>query len=294
MVATNLIDEWLDGVREHVAAARFDLLPMLETYIGEARFGRSFIDEDLSRLSRGAAVLEVGAGSLLLSCQLVREGLAVTALEPIAGGFSHFNSLQALVLARASEIGCAPVLLRLDGEQLTLHEQFDFAFSINVMEHVGVVARVIENVTHSLRKGATYRFVCPNYHFPYEPHFKIPTLFSKPLTEKFLRHKIFANVGLDDPGGVWNSLNWITVSQVRRIVGRIADVSLLFHRDRLTATVNRIVTDPTFSQRQPRWLRSVLLIMVRLRIHLMFSAIPAVFQPIMDCAITKAPGSSPR
>lgn len=294
MATTNKIDEWLDGMRAHVSAARPLLLPMLDTYIGEARFGRSFIDEDLSRLSRGAAVLEVGAGSLLLSCQLVREGYAVTALEPIAGGFSHFNSLQALVLAHASEIGCAPILLRLDGEQLTLHEQFDFAFSINVMEHVGGVASVIENVTRSLRKGATYRFVCPNYHFPYEPHFKIPTLFSKSLTEKFLRHKIFSNVELDDPKGVWNSLNWITVSQVRRIVGRIADVSLLFHRDRLTATVSRIATDPQFSQRHSGWLRFVLLVLVRLRIHLMCSAIPAVFQPIMDCAITKAPGTSSR
>eukprot|EP00494_Astrolonche_serrata_P011852 UN11950 len=57
------------------------------------------------------------------------------------------------------------------------------------MEHVDDVDQVIRNVADSLRHGGTYRFTCPNYFFPYEPHFNIPTLLSKNLTEKLLPKK---------------------------------------------------------------------------------------------------------
>ena len=43
------------------------------------------------------------------------------------------------------------------------------------MEHVDDVPLVLRRVMSALRPGAAYRFVCPNYRFPFEPHFDIPT-----------------------------------------------------------------------------------------------------------------------
>jgi hypothetical protein len=42
-------------------------------------------------IALGAAVLEIGAGSLLLNCQLMKEGFAITTLEPLGAGFSDFS-----------------------------------------------------------------------------------------------------------------------------------------------------------------------------------------------------------
>ena len=61
---------------------------------------------------------------------------AVTALEPIGKGFSHFVRMQELVLERARALGCMPRILNQSAEQLAEPDGFDFAFSVNVMEHV--------------------------------------------------------------------------------------------------------------------------------------------------------------
>src|SRR5271169_6838017 len=158
---------WLADVREYVKVKSPELLPMLDVYSGEARFGSRYIASDLMRLSPDAAVLEIGAGSLLLSCQLVREGFQVTALEPTGHGFSHFKRLRELVMNRAEILGCLPRMLDQPAEMLSERGRFDYAFSVNVMEHVEDVMLTISNVVSSLKPGATYRFTCPNYMFPY-------------------------------------------------------------------------------------------------------------------------------
>ena len=174
---------------------------MFDTYAAEAIFGRQYIASDLGRLRNGARVLEIGAGSLLLGCQLVREGFEVSALEPTGAGFGHFERMRELVLREALAQGCCPRLIDLPAERLEVTGYFDFAFSVNVMEHVNDVTQVLEAVGRSLVEGAWYRFTCPNYLFPYEPHFNIPTAFSKGLTERILGRKIFASKRVPDPVG---------------------------------------------------------------------------------------------
>lgn len=53
------IDEWLETVRVCVARRAPELLVMYETYASEARFGRTFIDSDLSRLPRALGFLKL-------------------------------------------------------------------------------------------------------------------------------------------------------------------------------------------------------------------------------------------
>lgn len=223
------MESWLSDVRKHVLSIAPSMLSILAVYEGEARFGRRYITDDLARLAKSATVLEVGAGSLLLSCQLVREGFDVVALEPMGEGFSHFERLRELILERAETLDCVPQMLNQSAEELSIKDYFDYAFSINVMEHVRDVKVVVANIGASLRPAASYRFTCPNYLFPYEPHFNMPIFFSKKITEKIFKNKILSSE-LPDPMGTWMSLNWISVSQIRNIVNGLPCLQLVFNR----------------------------------------------------------------
>lgn len=281
------MDEWLNGVRAHCAQRAPDLLPLLDTYCAEARFGRRYIAADIARLPHGARILEVGAGTFLLSCQLVREGFVVTAIEPIGSGFSHFERLRELVRDCAVVLGFMPHVVNLPGEDFHEKELCDFAFSVNVMEHVNDVERVMANIASALVPGASYRFTCPNYLFPYEPHFNIPTLLSKNLTARVFGRRIFESKNMPDPLGTWLSLNWINVLQVQRIAAKLEGISVNFNRSLLVDTLERVVSDPHFASRRSPAMRFAMSLLVRVGLHRLLRFLPALSQPIMDCRIQK-------
>jgi len=286
VLGVSTIGHWLNVVRAKVEQRAPQLLGLFDTYAGEARFGRSFIESDLSELPAGARVLEIGAGALLLSCQLCREGFDVTALEPVGQGFSHFGQLQEIVKECAETESRLPHLLACPAEEFVAPVAFDYAFSINVMEHVADWQAVLSRITACLKTGAHYRFTCPNYLFPYEPHFNIPTLFSKRLTGIALRSRIWGNRSMPDPKGTWSSLNWITVPDISAAVRRMPGIRVGFNKQTLVATLARAIDDSEFSSRRSGWLRGFLRIVVCLRLHRLAGVIPAAMQPIMDCTLT--------
>lgn len=280
------IENWLVLVRAEVLKKAPDLVAQFDIYAEEACFGRAFIADDLANLPMGAKVLEIGAGSFLLSCQLCREGFNVTALEPLGQGFSHFASLQQIVLEVAASELCCPTVLSCSAENLSVAQRFDYAFSINVMEHVANAGEVLRRVMNSLLPNAKYRFTCPNYLFPYEPHFNIPTLFSKKLTEILFYSRIRSSSELHDPLALWRSLNWINVTQLVTMVKKMPGVRISFNRRFLVSTLARAVNDPRFSSRRSAWLRTCLRAVVGLRWHHLAGFIPAAMQPVIDCTVT--------
>ncbi|WP_026604257.1 class I SAM-dependent methyltransferase [Methylomonas sp. 11b] len=282
------MDEWLDRLHTKVAHDAPELLELFNTYAGEARFGRTYIEPNLQQLTSGAQILEVGAGALILSSQLVREGYRVTALEPTGEGFSHFDRLRSLVVAQAIEDKCMPVLLEIPAESLEIKNRFDFAFSINVMEHVGNVEAVINSVSRSLACGGAYRFACPNYMFPYEAHFNVPTLGSKKLTEKVFLKSIRNRKDLQDPEGLWNSLNWITVPKIRNVVVKNKALKVYFGKKLFYRMLERLASDPIFSARRTPWMRQVLKMVVGSGLHKIAILIPPIVQPVIDCTLVRS------
>ncbi len=262
-----------------------EALELLDVFAQEARVCRTWLDPNLKNLPAGSPILEVGAGLMLTACQLQREGFAVTALEPIGPGFAVFEELQKKILEYAVKNGCAPTVLSIPVEKLAVLNVFSLAYSFNVMEHVADVPAALARVIKALRDGGGYRFTCPNYIFPYEPHFNIPTLFSKSLTERVFRRSINHLKGDCDPSGLWASLNWITVPQVRRVLSEIGNVTFCFDRTFLERTLMRIVSDPIFAARRSPWLRSLLTTAVHLDLHRLARLIPATLQPIIDCHV---------
>jgi SAM-dependent methyltransferase len=281
------IEPLLDDVRNIVRRDAPHLEGLLDIFAQEARVGREWLTPSLNRLALGAVILEVGAGLMLLSCQLAKEGFRVVALEPVGEGFSSFSELQKLVLAYAEKQGIAPDVLPIPVEQLDQESRFDFAYSINVMEHVGNFAVALETVGRAIRPGSEYRFICANYLFPYEPHFNIPILFSKSLTEKLFRRRIYGNTRVGDAAGVWKSLNWISVPKVVRAVRNLSEVSVSFDRSMLEAVLLRAVGDREFSARRSPFVRGLAKGVVRLGLHRLVKWIPPFIQPVMDCSMKR-------
>ncbi len=281
------IKHWLADLRACFISDAPELISLFDTYSEEATFGRRYIESDLKSLKPDSRILEVGAGSLLLSCQLVREGFHVTSLEPIGIGFSHFKKMRQIVIDRATSLECAPEMLNIDAETLDRHNCYDYAFSVNVMEHVHNVDLVLDNVVKSLVIGASYRFTCPNYYFPYEPHFDIITLFSKSLTEKLYRSKILDCERMNNPLELWESLNWINVSKIAKIANRNSSVKVSFYRKLTVSAFERISLDPMFAKRRSYIVRKIILFLVVIKLHKIFQFIPAMFQPVIDVRLQK-------
>jgi 2-polyprenyl-3-methyl-5-hydroxy-6-metoxy-1,4-benzoquinol methylase len=281
------VEHVLHDLRELVCQKASDLIEIFDVYAGEVRFGRALIADDLAKLSREARILEVGAGSLMLSCVLVSEGYKVSALEPVGTGFSHFTRLQAIVSEYATQRRVMPELLHMSGEELIAKDCFDYAFSVNVMEHVNDVGQVLERVHASLTRGGTYRFMCPNYAFPYEPHFNLPTLLSRTLTEKMMWSWIAGSKKLPDPIGTWNSLNWITVRSVRRICRRQLGIEPVFDPGIFRTLLSRALSDEQFQSRRGPLLRGIIAILQRAGLLGLTSMIPVAWLPVMDCRFTR-------
>lgn len=277
-------------MRSAVAARAPHLSAMLDVYAEEAAFGHAWLQAHLRGLAPGARLLEVGAGLMLLASQLRREGYDVVALEPVGVGFSEFHALQALILEEAGAGGFAPTVLPLPVEELQEAQRYDLAFSLNVMEHVGSVPVALQNVVAALKPGAAYAFFCPNYRFPYEPHFGIPIVGSKRMTERLFHKAIHGSSRVPDPEGLWRSLNWITVGLIDRVCRQLPSVDWRYDRSAVTRALERVTTDPQFASRRSGWMRTLSRVLVATGAHRLASIIPAGLQPGIDCTIVRRNG----
>jgi SAM-dependent methyltransferase len=281
------MDAFLAEVRGHLDAEAPALRPLFDIMAGEARFARAWLDQELQRLSPSAAILEVGSGVFLLACQLAREGYDVTAVEPTAVGFGAFEDLGSRVLALAARDGAVPRVARSKVEEFTSEIRVSFAFSMNVMEHVESPSAAVATVSALLAPGASYRFLCPNYLFPYEPHFNMATFGSKALTARLMRRHIERCTAMEDPGGVWKSLNWISVPQVKRIANEDDSLALRFHTGTLVWMLGRALSDPAFASRRSKWMILAVRALRATGLLRLAGLVPAELQPIMDVRLTK-------
>ena len=282
------LDAWLAEVAAQVSGSAPDLAPTLAAYADEARFGAAIAAADLIGVPAGGRVLEVGAGAMLLAGGLAAAGYRVTAVEPVGRGFAHFDRLQTLVAGLAARRALPLEIVRHPAEQIAVPGVFDYAISINVMEHVADVAAVLRAVYAALKPGAAYRFVCPNYTCPYEPHFGIPTLGSKAVTGRVFSRVIARSRRVVDPAGTWASLNWITVGEVRGICRRELGAEPEFDAGLLGTFATRAAAEPAFQERHGTATRVVMSAVVRSRATRLLSWVPVAWQPAMSCRVVRS------
>src|SRR5262249_7467075 len=148
-------------------------------------------------------------------------------------------------------------VLPLPVEDLQDDGRYDLAFSVNVMEHVADIAVALRKVTRALKPHAAYVFTCPNYRFPYEPHFGFPIVGSKAFTGWVFRRAIHRSKRMADPVGVWQSLNWISVGRIERTCAELADVEVRFDRSFIAKSICRVTRDSQFASRRAGWMRAL-------------------------------------
>lgn len=262
-----------------------ELLDIFMTYQNEAIEARKFIHGSLSKLKPGDEILEVGGGIQALAIQLESEGFKITSVEPASESFNSIKPILKLFSempenAKNYDLRQEPI------EECEFGKTFDFIFSINVMEHLVDPYSVILQLVEYLNHNGSYRFFCPNYDFPYEPHFS-KWLWHRKNNAFFLTSSRAQNLRLrsEDQIELYNSINFITVNKIRKFCNSQNLVAFVDNKA-LFRLMLRSLTDVGLRYRH---LHLVKLVESLNSIGVLALAkfIPSRFQPIMDITITK-------
>jgi 2-polyprenyl-3-methyl-5-hydroxy-6-metoxy-1,4-benzoquinol methylase len=274
-------------LRKIVSSERPDLLDLYATYFNEALAARKFLESNISALKADDCILEIGGGILALSLQLASEGFNVTSVEPIGEGFEDIQYLMFIHQEHAKEKNISLKVAKVGIEEFEFNSKFQFMFSINVMEHIINPFSVAQHLSMYLEPNGEYRFFCPNYDFPYEPHFS-RWIFSRKDNAFFLKKNKAASseVGLTNWIGLYNSINYITTKKMRRSLEN-SDCQVRVNKLAFFNLVNRSLTDEGLFQRHPR-LVSLTKLLVKFGMLKFTTIVPVNFQPVMDFTIKRA------
>ena len=129
-------------------------------------------------------------------------------------------------------------------EQLSAgeHGTFDLIFSIHVLEHIPDLAAGLEAMSRVLAPNGRMVHACPNYAFPYDPHFGIPLLPLIPKRTSWLLPKHIAE------SGRWQSINFITAARLEGLADRLG-LRVTYVPGLLGEMVRRTAKDPVFAAR---------------------------------------------
>lgn len=224
------------------------------------------------QLVKGAKVLEVGAGFGLASICLAMMGFDVVALEPGGLGFEQ-NRSASIAFASLCAVQINHVAASAETADFGTIGKFDLVVSNNVLEHIPNFGKALTNLNSAINPGGVMIHSCPNYTFPFEPHFGIPLIPVMPGLTRFLLPKSVKASGL------WNSLNFITQSQVKRNA-RANGMSCLFRTETMSKSIKRLNQDPQFAERHQTLARLVKIRLVHAILVRLFSLPPRLATPM--------------
>lgn len=216
-----------------------------EMWIGEANFGFRYLAPFADGLAEGASVLEVGSGSGILLTMLKERNphIQIEGIEPFASGFDQLEALNAFV----RESGAA--IRRTGYEDFWPEKKYELIYLVNVFEHLEDWAHFLGFVRDSLSEYGVCVILCPNYGLPYESHFKIPIVFNKHTTGALFSNYINRFEKSNNVIGLWESLNFVKLSQVKKAVGRLG-LELKVNNRITNDLIERLSTDAEFRERQ--------------------------------------------
>jgi SAM-dependent methyltransferase len=270
--------------QERILVERPDLLDLFFTYQNEALEARRLLDSSLVKLEGGARILEIGGGILALASQLASEGFKVTSVEPVGAGFNGISFIMRIFSEITRNENVLFELIDLPIEDCEFDNDFDFIFSVNVMEHLEDPYSVILHVLNNLELAGEYRFICPNYDFPYEPHFG-KLLYRRKSGSFILSKDRASHHTYQDSEGLFDSINWITAKKVREF-SKEHNFKIKFNRYALRELLIRAYDDEFIRKRHPIF-ASLLRPIALLRIFHLAALFPPEIQPTMDVSLKK-------
>ncbi|MCW8932680.1 MAG: class I SAM-dependent methyltransferase [Gammaproteobacteria bacterium] len=234
------MDEICKCISEKYSIERKNVEQLIETFSNETKVTLNLVE---SHLSTDKRLLEVGAGLCFFSLFLKKEGYNIVALEPALGGFGVFEKIKDEILQYYSNIGLEVLNIPVEGLNISENGQFDIVFSNNVIEHIPNLDESFSSMKKILSKNAIMLHSCPNYLIPYEPHFGIPVI--KHFSDI---SKTFFKIELKPNFDVWDSLNFITYFDVKRISNK-NNLHVIFKKEVLYNSLLRMDQDDIFYKR---------------------------------------------
>jgi 2-polyprenyl-3-methyl-5-hydroxy-6-metoxy-1,4-benzoquinol methylase len=256
----------------------------LHTYINEASFMYSLIEEDID--VPPMSFYEIGSGIGLLSRMIAEKGHTVIATEPATSGFDAVGAIAKVIEECYISNSKVPVFYSGTAEELfpdlgKLINKFDYIFCANVVEHVRDLSKYFNSILPLISQKGKFRFICPNYAIPYEPHFGFITLFSKQATLK-VRSKQIQNSRISNPIDFYNDLTFPTVWKIKRFLKDKAFM-INFNEAATLKYIDRAINDTYFRARKENisrfagYLRKPLVKIIRFT--------PVYVLPIIDACI---------
>ena len=236
-----------DTTISNITQSFFKGIPKASMYLEEAEFGLRRILPLLEALPNKARVLEVGSGPCILLAEINKRfpDLVIQGIEPMGDGFSFFDDFIGNLRSQQGEIK----LYRGGYENFPADGKWDIIFLINVFEHIANWRDFLRFASASLAKDGRLIILCPNYGFPYESHFNLPIIFNKWFTKILFRKKIDQFELSNDCSGLYQSLNFVRLKQVRRVATTMG-LDLSVDTEIINEMINRLDNDPSFKKRQ--------------------------------------------
>jgi SAM-dependent methyltransferase len=199
-------------------------------------------------------------------------GFDVVALEPGGLGFEQ-NRSASMAFASSCDVQINHVAASAETADFGTIGKFDLVVSNNVLEHIPDVDNALTNLNNAINPSGVMIHSCPNYTFPFEPHFGIPLLPFMPRLTRLLLPKSV------EKSGLWNSLNFITQSQVKRNA-RVNGMTCLFRAETMSKSIKRLNRDPQFAERHQTIARLVKIRFVYALLVRVFSLPPRFATPM--------------
>lgn len=270
----NLLAKQVRGMPRRVfGSADLSAEQFLEVYLEEAAY---LLDLVRPFLRPGIRLLEVGGGLGLFHVMVRAEGADVISLEPSIAGFSVFRDFGLSLLRELT--GQPDRFLDMCVENTNLPDSyFDMVVSNNVLEHVRDPVRALQEMYRVLSYGGMLLHSCPNYLFPYEPHYKVPVI---PCAVRFSGKMLWRDFQADS---LWQSLNSINAFGVWRIVRQLPGAKLAFRRT-IVDTLVRLAKGGPLAERHGAFTRLALAKPIRVFLE----ALPPPLLTPMVFEITKS------
>lgn len=233
------VDNIVSLISQKADISEAEASEQFKKYQNETFFALRVVEKHLSKEKR---IIEVGSGTCLFAYFLKHEGYDITALEPVGVGYDFMRAAQYALKENCAHIDLP--ILEIGAEQLSVstHGAFDFVFSIHVLEHLPSYKDGLTAMDTILAKDGEMVHACPNYSFPYDPHFSIPLVPIFPSLTRFLLPSRISK------SGKWASINFIKFRKLKSLAKSLgysvqAEPSVLYEM------VNRIQTDKYFGER---------------------------------------------
>jgi 2-polyprenyl-3-methyl-5-hydroxy-6-metoxy-1,4-benzoquinol methylase len=280
------MDKRYKKVLDNIQIKKPDLINALRIYAAEAKYGRIYLDKKLKSMSKESSILEIGGGTLALAIQLKFEGFNISCVQPKDTAFPEINYLAESYLKVASREKINLKIFEFFIENINLNQKYDLIFSINVMEHVKNPYLILKIIKNLLSYTGTYKFYCPNYDFPYEPHFA-KFLIKYRNNAFFFPSSKLPNLDnlVTNPTELYKTLNFITL---RKVLLSCEQLSLIAKPNKKSffELIDRSFYDKELLARHTK-IRLPLKLIKFSRVHYFFKFFPSKFSPIIDCEISK-------